>query len=60
MFSGTYMVSSVKDNISESGTLTTTMSLQFTQSSAFKTIKDIVISHLNQTLAKSGLKRTSG
>ena len=60
MFSGTYMVSSVKDNISESGTLTTTMSLQFTQSSAFKTIKDIVISHLNQTLANSGLKKTSG
>ncbi len=47
LFSGNYMVSSVKDSISESGTLTTDISLQFTQSSAFETVKKIILSHLN-------------
>lgn len=59
MFSGSYMVSSVKDTISESGKLTTTMELQFTQSSAFKTVRDIIISHLNKALNTSGTSSNS-
>ena len=47
LLSGNYMVSSVKDTIDESGTLTTDISLQFTQSSAFETVKKIILSHLN-------------
>ena len=47
LFSGNYMVSSVKDSINESGTLSTDISLQFTQSSAFETVKKIILSHLN-------------
>ena len=47
MMSGTYYVAEVKDSIDENGTLTTTMSLQFTQSSAFETVKNIILQHLS-------------
>lgn len=58
LFSGSYYVASVKDTISESGTLTTSLELQFTQSTAFKTVRDIILTHLNKALANSAATKS--
>ena len=46
LFTGTYVVMGVTDNL-DNNVLKTTMNLNFTQSAAFDTLKNIILSHLN-------------
>jgi hypothetical protein len=47
MFSGTYYVVGVKDDIDENGRMTTSFTLHFIKSSAFTAVRDIILQHLN-------------